>query len=172
MNYWRLEQPILKNVVTHVRHSSVFLSKDVNWYCLLAKMGYCLTQTVQSCNQTQIRSAVGEDLETIDKDVAGKISTFWGYSCALGFVYKQMQFGFLATLHKTSITKSMCSEFLAKDRVRNKKKQSKDWLKSFFFSILGPPGLHLALRSVNPLQSTRQCQSLVSIPHVEKVIIS
>lgn len=84
-------------------------------------MGYCLTQTVQSCNQTQIRSAVGEDLETIDKDVAGKISTFWGYSCALGFVYKQMQFGFLATLHKTSITKSMCFEFLAKDRVRNKK---------------------------------------------------
>lgn len=133
MNYWRLEQPILKNVVTHVRHSSVFLSKDVNWYCLLAKMGYCLTQTVQSCNHTQIRSPVGEDLETIDKDVAGKISTFWGYSCALGFVYKQMQFGFIATLHKTSITKSMCSEFLAKDRVRNKKKQSKDWLKSFFF---------------------------------------
>lgn len=84
-------------------------------------MGYCLTQAVQSCNHTQIRSAVGEDLETIDKDVAGKISTFWGYSCALGFVYKQMQFGFLATLHKTSITKSMCSEFLAKDRVRNKK---------------------------------------------------
>lgn len=85
-------------------------------------MGYCLTQTVQSCNHTQIRSAAGEDLETIDKDVAGKISTFWGYSCALGFnVYKQMQFGFLATLHKTSITKSMCSEFLAKDRVRNKK---------------------------------------------------
>lgn len=168
MNYWRLEQPILKNVVTHVRHSSVFLSKDVNWYCLLAKMGYCLTQTVQSCNHTQIRSPAGEDLETIDKDVAGKISTFWGYSCALGFVYKQMQFGFLATLHKTSITKSMCSEFLAID----KKNQSKDWLKSFFFSILGPPGLHLALRSVNPLQSTRQCQSFVSIPYVEKVIIS
>lgn len=165
MNYWRLEQPILKNVVTHIRHSSVFLSKDVNWYCLLAKTGYCLTQTVQSCNQTQIRSAVGEDLETIDKDVAGKISTFWGYSCALGFVYKQMQFGFLATLHKTSITKSMCSEFLAKD----KKKQSKDWLKSFFF----PYWDHLAFTlHLNPLQSTRHCQSLVSIPYVEKVIIS
>lgn len=171
MNYWRLEQPILKNVVTHVRHSSVFLSKDVNWYCLLAKMGYCLTQTVQSCNHTQIRSPVGKDLETIDKDVAGKISTFWGYSCALGFVYKQMQFGFLATLHQTSITKSMCSEFLAKDRVRNKKNKVRIGWNSFF-SILGPPGLHLALRSVNPLQSTRQCQSLVSIPYVEKVIIS
>lgn len=140
MNYWRLEQPILKNVVTHVRHSSVFLSKDVNWYRLFAKMGYCLTQTVQSCNHTQIRSPVGEDLETRDKDVAGKISTFWGYSCALGFVYKQMQFSFLATLHKTSITKSMCSEFLAKDRVRNKKSKVRIGWNPFFF----PSWDHLA----------------------------